>query len=101
MACAIAGAALIELALSFPQALSSVIDHPFLRWSGMVPALLLSAYAFTTLYNFQSPRAYFSAFSLVYLFLAVSALFYLAMNVFYGMTARSPVVKAQARMVIK
>jgi signal transduction histidine kinase/putative methionine-R-sulfoxide reductase with GAF domain len=99
-ACAVGGASLIELALSFPQALRSVVDRPFLRWSGMLPAVLLSLYAFTTLFNFAHPTAYLSAFSLVYLFLAVSALFYLAMNVFYGMTARSPVVKAQARMVL-
>jgi signal transduction histidine kinase len=100
LACAVAGGALIELGLSFPLEARPVIERPFLRWSGMLPALLLSGYAFTTLYNFAQPVAYIMAWRLIYLFVAASALFYLGMNIFYGITAHSPVVKAQARLIL-
>jgi hypothetical protein len=66
----------------------------------MLPALLLTLYAFTTLFNFQRPTAYILAWRWIYLFLAASALFYFGMNIYYALKARSPVVKAQARTIL-
>ena len=100
LACAVSGGALIELGLSFPMEARPVVQRPFLRWSGMVPALLLAGYGFTTLYNFAQPMAYIMAWRLIYLFVAASAIFYLGMNIFYGLRAHSPVVKAQARLIL-
>lgn len=100
LACAVTGGALIELGLSFPQETRPVIDRPFLRWSGMVPAFLLAGFAFTKLYNFAQPTAYIMAWRLIYLFVAAAALFYLGMNIFYSLRAKSPVVKTQARMIV-
>ena len=99
-AVAIAGGALIELGLSFPREARSIVDRPFLRWTGMVPAALLTLYAYTTLFNFNRPRDYITAWQLIYVFVAISGLFYLGMNVFHSLMAPSPVVKTQARMIL-
>lgn len=100
LALAMTGGSLIELGLSFPQEARPVIRRPFLRWSGMIPALLLAAYAFSTLFNFARPTDYIMAWRLIYLFVAASALFYMGMNIFYGLRAQSPIVKAQARLIL-
>lgn len=100
LGCAMAGGALIDLALSFPQEARILIGRPYLRWTGIVIALLLAAYAFTTLFDFNHPTAYIAAWQYIYLFLAVAVVFYLGMNLFYGLRAQSPVVKTQARMIL-
>ncbi|MCL4527843.1 MAG: GAF domain-containing protein [Chloroflexi bacterium] len=97
---AIAGGALIDLALSFPQENRIVIGRPYLRWIGYIAALALAGYAFTTLYNFSHPTAYIEAWRWIYAFVGLSSIIYLLVNVYYGFTAQSPVIKTQARMII-
>ena len=100
LAAAVAGGSLIDLALSFPQEARVVVGRPYLRWVGMYAAIALTAYAFTTLFNFDHPYDYILAWRNIYLFVAFASLFYLGMNIFHGFTAQSPVVKAQARMIL-
>ena len=97
---AMTGGALVDLALSFPQEARVVVGRPYLRWVGYLAAIGLSIYAFITLYNLQRPLDYLLAWRWIYLFVGVCSLAYLAVNVYYGSTAQSPVVKTQARMII-
>ncbi len=99
-AIAVAGGALIDLSLSFPQEARFVIKRPYLRWVGYILAILLSLYAFTTLFNFSRPLAYYSAWRWIYLYLAFSVAVYLAVNVYSALTSPSPVIKTQARMIV-
>jgi len=100
LAAAISGGALINLALSFPQEARLVIRRPALRWVGLIMGLALSIMAFGTLFNFERPTAYFAAWRVLYIFGGSSALYYLLTNAYYAMTAQSPVVKTQARMIL-
>jgi len=100
LATAVAGGALIDLALSFPQEARVVVGRPFVRWAGMYIAIALTAYAFTTLFNFDRPLDYILAWRYIYLFVAFASIFYLGMNIFHSFTAQSPVVKAQARTIL-
>lgn len=97
---AMTGGALIDLALSFPQEVRAVVGRPYLRWLGYLAALLLSLNAFTTLFNFNQPTAYFAAWRWIYLFVGLSSVMYLLMNIYYAYTAQSPVIKTQARMIL-
>jgi signal transduction histidine kinase/putative methionine-R-sulfoxide reductase with GAF domain len=97
---ALTGGALIELALSFPQENRLVVARPYLRWIGYVLALGLAAYAFTTLFNFAHPAVYIQAWRWIYIFVGLSSITYLLVNVYYAYSARSPVVKTQARMIL-
>ncbi|HEX2696085.1 MAG TPA: GAF domain-containing protein, partial [Anaerolineales bacterium] len=97
---AMIGGALIDLALAFPQESRLVVGRPYFRWLGYLVALLLSLYAFTTLFNFNQPSAYFVAWRWIYAYVGLTSLLYILMNAYYGVTAQSPVVKTQARMIL-
>jgi len=97
---AMTGGALIDLALSFPQEVRAVVGRPYVRWLGYLAALLLGLYAFTTLFNFNQPTAYYAAWRWIYLFVGLSSVMYLLANIYYAYTAQSPVVKTQARMIL-
>lgn len=100
LGCAVAGGAIINLAVSFPQELRFVARRPYLRWSGLVIGLILTGYAYTTLFNFSQPVAYILAWRYIYIFAAAAVLFYLALNIYHSMAATSPVVKTQARLIL-
>jgi len=96
----VAGGALIDLTLSFPQEARYVIGRPYLRWSGYVIALILVGYSYITMSNLEQPTAYFSAWYAIYFFDALAILIHVAMTVYRGTTAQSPVVRSQARVVL-
>ncbi len=100
LALGIAGGAMINLALSFPQEPRIVLGRPYLRWVGLVLGLVLAVWAFTTLFNFARPAGYILAWRILYIFVGVCALFYLSTNIYHGIRAYSPVVKTQARMIL-
>jgi len=83
LGCAVAGGAIINLAVSFPQEIRFVARRPYLRWLGLVFGLILTGYAYTTLFNFSQPTAYITAWRYIYIFVAVAVLFYLAINTCY------------------
>ena len=100
LATAVAGGAIIDLALSFPQEARIVVRRPYLRWMGILVAIGLTANAFTTLFNFAHPIDYILAWRFIYLFVAAAVLFFLGMNIYYRFTAQSPVVRAQTNTIL-
>jgi signal transduction histidine kinase len=100
VACALSGGSLITLALSFPLESKAVINYPYLRWAGIIVGLLVAGLALPTIYNFGQPTAYIVGWRNIYLFNAIAILFYIGVNLYYGLSAPSPVVKTQARAIL-
>ena len=98
--CAIAGGAIVALALSFPQNPRLMIDRPYLRWIGLFIGIAMAMMATPTLFNLSEPTAYIRYWRAIYLFVAVSVLFLLGANLYYAFYAQSPVVKTQSRAII-
>ena len=100
LAVALCGGALIMLALVFPQEARVLFRAPYLRWLGYLAGILLTLNAYRVLYDFENPTAYFGAWRLIYLFVAVSGLFYFGILAFRAFFSLSPVVKSQARTIL-
>ena len=100
LAVGLAGGALIDLALGFPQEARFVIRRPYLRWIGYVIALVLIIRAYGTLFDFSQPLAYINAWLIIYAFTALAAVFYFGALGYRAVTAYSPVVKSQARTIL-
>jgi len=96
----LAGGALVDLTLSFPQEARFVVGRPFLRWGGYVVALGLAGYSYATMSNLEQPTAYFMAWYASYFFDALAILFHFGVTVYRGFSAQSPVVRSQARVVL-
>ncbi len=99
-AIAIAGGAIINLALVFPVEPRSVINRPYLRWGGMIIGLILAVSALPNLFNFNHPTNYIRSWQYVYGFVALSIALYLAINFYHAFYAQSPVVKTQSRTIL-
>ncbi|MFZ5905253.1 MAG: GAF domain-containing protein [Chloroflexota bacterium] len=97
---AMTGGAFIDMALTFPQEFRPVVNRPYLRWVGYLVALLLSLYAFTTLFNFSWPTAYFLAWRIIYIYVGLAALVYFGFNIYHALASPSPVVKSQSRTIL-
>jgi signal transduction histidine kinase/putative methionine-R-sulfoxide reductase with GAF domain len=100
LALPLAGGALVDLTLSFPQEARFVIGRPYLRWGGYIFALGLAGYSYATMSNMKQPTAYFSAWYASYFFDALTILLHLGVTIYRGSSAQSPVVKSQARVVL-
>src|SRR5512139_844487 len=100
LAVALCGGALIMLALVFPQEARVLFRAPYLRWLGFLAGILLTLNAYRVLYDFENPTAYFGAWRLIYIFVAVSGLFYFGILAFRAFFSLSPVVKSQARTIL-
>ena len=100
LALPLAGGALVDLTLSFPQEARFVVGRPYLRWVGYVIALFLAGYSFVTMSNLEQPTAYFSAWYASYFFDALAILLHVGVTIYRGFLAQSPVVKSQARVVL-
>jgi len=100
LAVALAGGALVGLGLVFPQEARVLFRRPYLRWIGFAIGILLALNAYLVLYNFDRPTAYIGAWRNIYIFVALSGLYYfgtLARRAFFSL---SPVVKNQARTIL-
>lgn len=100
LAMAVAGGALVDLALAFPQEGRLVSKRPYLRWIGYLIALGLSAYAATTIYDTAHPFAYIEAWKYIYFFAGGAVVFFLIAILFRILSSRSPVVQNQARTIL-
>jgi len=96
----LAGGALVDLTLSFPQESRFVIGRPYFRWGGYIAALILTGYAYIAMSNVEQPTAYYPAWYAIYLFDALVIIFHLGMTIYRAATAQSPVVRSQARVVL-
>ena len=99
-AAAIAGGALIDLALTFPVEPRIAINRPYLRWGGLLIAVMLFIFAYPTLFNFSEPTAYIRRWQYIYGFVSLSILFYIVINFYHAIYAQSPVVKTQSRTIL-
>ena len=100
LAVGLAGGALLDLALGFPQEARFVIRRPYFRWIGYVVALVLVIRAYGTLFDFGHPLAYINAWLIIYAFTGLSAVFYFGALGYRALSAYSPVVKSQARTIL-
>jgi signal transduction histidine kinase/putative methionine-R-sulfoxide reductase with GAF domain len=99
-AAAIAGGALIDLALSFPREVRFVVGRPYLRWIGMYVSVGLFLYAMPAIFDLEHPTAYYLPWRYIYLFVGVAVLIFLGMNLFHRFSAPSPVVRAQTHTIL-
>ncbi|MEW6092701.1 MAG: GAF domain-containing protein [Chloroflexota bacterium] len=100
LALAMAGGALVDLALAFPQEGRLISRHPYLRWIGYLIALGLTVYAATTIYDTAHPFDYVEAWKYIYFFAGGTILFFLIAILFRVLSSRSPVVQSQARTIL-
>ncbi|HXF84712.1 MAG TPA: GAF domain-containing protein [Anaerolineales bacterium] len=100
LAVALIGGSLVDLALGFPQEARFVIGRPYLRWVGYLFGILLALNAYGTLFDFETPTAYITAWQAIYAFTGISALFYFGAMFYHAFVSPSPVVKNQARTIL-
>ncbi len=100
LAVSLTGGSLIDLALCFPQEARLIIGRPYLRWIGYPISVILAVNAFFTLFNFDTPVAYFGAWRAIYVFVGLSGLFYFGVLSYHAFRSYSPVVKQQARTIL-
>ena len=100
LAAALSGGAVIDLGLCFPQEARLLLRRPFLRWFGYAIGVALAVRAFSTLYDFQNPTAYFVSWRNIYIFVGISALLYFGALTVHAFFSHSPVVKSQARTIL-
>lgn len=98
--CAIAGGSMIALAMSFPYSPRLVLEHPYLRWVGLLVGLVMASFTYPLLFNLSDPTAYIRYWRSIYMFVALCVLVLLAANVYYAFYAHSPVVKTQSRAIV-
>jgi signal transduction histidine kinase len=95
----LAGGALINLALLFPESIRQVVRYPFLGWVGYGVAILLGLFTLTSVSNDANQLANITAWRVEFIFLAACLAFFFAMIVIRFLRASSPVVREQARLI--
>lgn len=100
IALAVAGGALIDLGLVFPQEVRWAVRRPYLRWAGYVVAVALSIYSAVTLFDYAHPLAYVYAWRTSFRFGGLGVAFLLGMLIYRAFTSRSPIVRNQARSIL-
>ncbi|OQY92692.1 MAG: hypothetical protein B6D39_04265 [Anaerolineae bacterium UTCFX2] len=93
IALALAGGALINLALLFPESVRQVARFPWLGWIGYGLGALLTLVVWIAPLDASSWR-------LFVIFLAVSAAFFAGMAIYRRLRSVSPVVREQARLTL-
>lgn len=99
-ALAMAGGALFELTVVFPQEVRLVRSYPWTRRFGYLVAFGLAGYAFLYIYDFTRPLQYAIAWKYIYIFSGISVGYFLVVTFWRWLTARSPVVRTQARTIL-
>lgn len=97
---AIAGGALFNLGMLFPEEFKITARYSFFRWFGYLPAALLVFFAFPTLYNYSDPLAYSVAWRIEYIFSVLAGMFFLVVTFLHRSRSTSPIVREQARLII-
>ena len=95
-----AGAAMIDLALAFPQEIRWVKARPYLRLSGYGIGLVLFILAVFNLYNFHRPTAYVLNWRYIYIMISLSVIFFAGMLLYRRFANRSAVVRQQAGAIL-
>ncbi len=97
---AMAGGALINLALIFPQESRWVKKRPYLSWLAYLLAFLITLLSLSFLYRYDRPSAYNWGWQIEYLFLEIAALTFLVLTLIRRFTSQSPVVRQQSTIIL-
>jgi signal transduction histidine kinase len=97
---AMAGGTMVHLALLFPQRVGPVRKRPFLGWLSYLPTILLTIWAFPTLFNLENPLAYVLPWRYAYIYIGIAILFFVGMGVFRRFTTRSPIARQQSQIIL-
>jgi signal transduction histidine kinase len=97
---ALAGGALINLALIFPEEVEWAKRYPLLRWLGYFPAVVLAIIAYPTIYNTRDPFAYFIPWRLEYIYLGFSVVLFISLAIVRRLRSTSPITRQQAQVII-
>lgn len=97
-ALALSAAALLHLAMIFPDELGLVRRYPFLRWTGYFLAMILIVYAIPTVYDLTRPTAYLTAWRLEYIFLGFSLIVFIFSLFRRLVGSNSFIVREQSRL---
>jgi len=100
VALSMVGSAAIHLALVFPQQVRFLDRVPQLRYLSYVPGAIVAIINQFTLLNFEAPWAYFSTWGPTFIFAGTSVVVLLVMMVYRGRHSQSPIVQAQARIIL-
>lgn len=94
------GGGFIALSASFPQPLRLLPKYPWLRWSGYAIGILLFLYALPSLYDTTDPIAYYLRWRIIYTFVGLSILEFIATTMYRYFTSESPVARGQSAWII-
>jgi signal transduction histidine kinase/putative methionine-R-sulfoxide reductase with GAF domain len=100
LAMVVAGGALFDLALVFPQEIRWMKGRPYLRWIGYLIGLALFTLTILHLYDFNQPSAYIPNWRNIYIMDGLVIIFFVGMVFFRRFTAKSPVVRQQAQAIL-
>ncbi len=100
LALAVAGGALIDLAMVFPQEIRWVEGRPYLRWIGYLVGIALAFWASLNLNNMQQPDAYVANWRYIYNFAGLSIILFIVVVMVRRIWSKSPVVHQQANLIL-
>lgn len=100
VALALAGAALLELALVFPQEVRWLSGRRFLTFLGYLLAVPLILWAIRCLWDEAHPLRYITVWRVLYLFDALAVLYFGATLVVRAFASHSPVVRRQTTTML-
>lgn len=93
-------AATIHIALVFPRYLPLVERHPYLRYAGWLPMLLLSVPTVLALLRPPDPLHYITTWIWNYAFIALAMIFLIITLSTRVLISRSPMVRQQSRVIV-
>ncbi|MDY7042366.1 MAG: histidine kinase N-terminal 7TM domain-containing protein, partial [Chloroflexota bacterium] len=96
----LAAAALIHLALIYPQEHALVQRRPALCFVPYLPALVLASVNELYLYDFAGPRAYLSTWLASYVFLGLGMVIFVSLLIHTRQNPESSVVRQQSRIIL-
>jgi signal transduction histidine kinase len=96
---AMAGAAMLNLAVVFPEVTRPVQRRPYLSWLGYLLAIPIAIYGVSTIYNFNHPTAYVLAWRVEFIFMALAAIIFLVMVGLSRSRSGSPIIREQSRLI--
>ncbi len=91
---------LTHLALVFPQRVRFIERNPSLRYLVYAPGALLAIANQFTILNFDAPTAYLSIWRVTFASMGIGLVAMLAMMIYRYRYSQSPVVQAQARVIL-
>jgi hypothetical protein len=100
LAIAMAGGALISLALRFPQQWQAVERRSWLLMLPYLVSMALAAISIAALHDATNPWRYTDAWDKSYLYAMVGVVTFLAITLLRAIAGNSPIVRRQARIVL-